>query len=317
MNNHDSIHIGISSCLLGEPVRFDSGHKRDAWITATLGRYFEFRPFCPEVAIGLGIPRAPIRLVRIDGQLRVRGVRDPALDVTDRLADFAARTLPGLADLSGYIFKSKSPSCGAFRVKVYATSGHPDGSAEGAFAAAVKAAMPLLPVEEEGRLGDARLRENFITRIFVYHRWQQLRASGIDAAGLVAFHSDHKYLLMAHNQAAYRRLGKLVAEAGKGDIEARADDYAAGFMAALARPAKARGHCNVLSHLLGYLKRDLDAADRAELVETIEAYRRGELPLIVPITLLNHHFRRHPKAYIERQVYLHPHPRELALRNGI
>ena len=317
MPNHDDINIGISSCLLGEPVRFDSGHKRDAWITATLSRYFRFRPYCPEVAIGLGIPRAPIRLLRIDGQLRVRGVRDPALDVTDRLADFAARTLPELGDLCGYIFKSRSPSCGAFRVKVYSVNGHPDGSAEGAFAAAVKLAMPLLPVEEEGRLGDARLRENFITRVFVYQRWRRLRADGIDAAGLVAFHSDHKYLLMAHNQAAYGRLGQLVAAAGEGDIEARAEDYAAELMAALARPATARGHCNVLSHLLGYLKRDLDAADRGELVDTIEAYRRGELPLIVPITLFNHHFRRHPKPYIERQVYLHPHPRELALRNGI
>jgi uncharacterized protein YbgA (DUF1722 family) len=255
--------------------------------------------------------------VRVDGSVRVRGTRDPELDVTDRLDAFAEQALPQLVDLSGYVFKSKSPSCGAFRVKVYSEKGHPDGNAEGAFAAAVQARYPLMPVEEEGRLGDARLRENFINRVFLYHRWQQLCAAGITPAALVEFHSDHKYLLMAHNQAAYRRLGRLVAEAGKGDIQARAAEYASQLMAALARPATRRGHSNVLSHLMGYLKTDLDAADRAELLETIDAYRRSELPLIVPITLLNHHFRRFPKPYIDRQVYLHPHPKELALRNSI
>jgi len=311
------IAIGISSCLLGEEVRFDGGHKQDSYILGTLSDYFAFRPVCPEVAIGLPIPRPPIRLVQQEDGIRVVGVKDPAVDVTDRLHDFGKRMADEMRGISGYIFKRASPSCGMARVKVYAPDGRAIGKAAGAFAGEIMKGLPLLPTEEEGRLGDPGLRENFIMRVFVYHRWQQLVDSGLSASRLIAFHSDHKYLIMAHNQAAYKRMGKLLADAGKADIAQLGEEYVEALMAALARPVPRRQHVNVLQHLLGYLKQQLDAEDKAEMLEVIGQYRDGIVPLIVPITLLKHHFRRHPHEYIERQVYLTPHPHELMLRNLI
>lgn len=311
------IRVGISSCLLGQEVRFDGGHKRDAYITGTLSQFFEFIPFCPEAAVGLGIPRQPIRLVRRGSEVRAVGVKDPGLDPTDALAEYGRQTAYQLADVAGYILKNNSPSCGMERVKVYSENGMPERKGVGIFAATLMEALPLLPVEEEGRLGDPVLRENFIERVFVYHRWLRLVAMGVSAQALVEFHADHKYLIMAHSQAAYRELGRLVADAGKADLAQLADQYVVKLMRALRKPAGPRQHVNVLHHLMGYLKRDLDAEDRAELLETIQHYRDGLVPLVVPITLLRHHFRRHPAPYVERQHYLDPHPMELMLRNRI
>ncbi len=311
------IRIGISSCLLGEKVRFDSGHKRDSYINGTLSQYFDFIPYCPEVAIGLGIPRQPIRLVRKGEQVHVTGTRDPALDVTDKLHAYGRKTAGEIDDISGYILKKGSPSCGMERVKIYHENGHPLDQGAGAFAEEILRARPLLPVEEEGRLGDPVLRENFIVRVFVYHRWRQLLHEGLAPGKLVDFHSDHKYLLLAHNQAAYRRMGRLVAEAGNMDLAELAENYGAELMTALTHRATRKQHTNVLQHLLGYLRDHLDDGDRQEMTEVIEQYRIGQVPLIVPIVLLRHHFRRHPDAYIQRQHYLHPHPDELMLRNTI
>jgi len=311
------IRVGISACLLGEEVRFDGGHKRDAYITGTLGQFFEFVPVCPEAAVGLGIPRQPIRLVKVGAGIRAVGTKDPRLDPTDALADYGRETADRLAGISGYILKNNSPSCGMERVRVYNDKGMPERNGRGIYAAAVMEALPLLPVEEEGRLGDPVLRDNFVERVFVYQRWQALAEAGITARGLVDFHSDHKYLVMAHSQSAYRELGRMVADAGAADIQELADRYLSRFMKALAKPATPRQHVNVLQHLSGYLKDHLDAGDRAELLETIMQYREGLLPLIVPITLLKHHFRRHPHPYVERQHYLSPHPKELMLRNRI
>ncbi len=311
------IPVGISSCLLGSEVRFNGGHKRDAYINGTLSEYFEFIPVCPEVAIGLGVPREPIRLVAEGETIRVVGVRDSQLDVTNQLTDYGRQTARRLPDICGYILKKGSPSCGMERVKVYSPNGMPVTKSAGAFARALMDERPLLPIEEEGRLGDPMLRENFIERVFVYHRWQTTVATQPTPKTLVDFHSDHKYLILAHNQAAYRRMGKLVANAGKEPIEELADSYFHELMTALQRRAGRRQHVNVMHHLLGYLKKHLDASDRAEMVEIIDEYREGRLPLIVPITLLRHHFRRHPHSYIERQVYLSPHPSELMLRNLI
>lgn len=315
--NGASIRVGISSCLLGEEVRFDGGHKRDAYVTGTLSQFFEFVPLCPEAAVGLGIPRQPIRLVRRGDGVRAVGVKDPGLDPTDALAEFGRQTASGLGDVSGYILKNNSPSCGMERVRIYSEKGMPERKGVGIFAAALMDALPLLPVEEEGRLGDPVLRENFIERVFVYHRWQRLAEAGLSPGGLVDFHADHKYLIMAHSQAAYRELGRMVADAGSADLSVLADRYVAKLMSTLRKPASARQHVNVLHHLMGYLKRYLDADDRAELVEMIQQYRDGLVPLIVPITLLRHHFRRHPVAYVDRQHYLVPHPKELMLRNRI
>jgi uncharacterized protein YbgA (DUF1722 family)/uncharacterized protein YbbK (DUF523 family) len=309
------IRVGISSCLLGAEVRFDGGHKRDSYVNGTLSRYFEFVPICPEVAIGLGTPREPIRLVRIGDEVRVRGVRTPHLDVTQPLRDHGREMAGRLPDISGYILKRGSPSCGMERVKIYSEQGMPATSGPGAYAESFMAEQPLLPCEEEGRLGDPVLRENFIVRVFVYHRWQRLVAAGLTPARLVDFHTEHKYLLLAHSQVAYRRMGRLVAGAGKIPMAELRDRYVVELMSALKRRAGRKQHVNVLQHLLGYVSDQLDTGDRAEMVEIIEQYREGLVPLIVPMTLLNHHFRRHPSEYVSRQHYLCPHPHELMLRN--
>ncbi len=313
----DKIRVGISSCLLGEEVRFDGGHKRDSYVTGTLSDYFDFVPFCPEAGVGLGIPRQPIRLVRRGEEIRAVGVKTPELDPTDDLAAFAHQTAGELGEVSGYILKNASPSCGMERVKVYNEKGMPERNGVGIFAGALMERLPLLPVEEEGRLGDPVLRENFIERVFVYHRWQQLTRSGLSAHKLVEFHADHKYLIRAHSEESYGQLGRMVAEAGKRDLENLAGAYVSTLMKALKRPVKPRQHVNILQHLLGFLKEHIDRLDREEMVETIEQYRQGLVPLIVPITLIRHHFRRHPDPYVMRQYYLSPHPKELMLRNKL
>ncbi|MDZ7753555.1 MAG: DUF523 and DUF1722 domain-containing protein [Gammaproteobacteria bacterium] len=312
-----AIRVGISACLLGEEVRFDGGHKHDAYVTGTLGRYFEFVPFCPEVAVGLGTPRQPIRLVHHEGGVRARGVKDPTIDPTEGLIAYGSAVADQAAGFSGFILKRASPSCGMERVKVYRDNGHPTHDGSGLFAAALMAARPLLPVEEEGRLGDPVLRENFIERVFLFNRWQRLVADGLTPKALVRFHTAHKLMLMAHCQQTYRDLGRLVAEAGRRPMAELAQEYITRLMAAFKKKVTRGRHVNVLLHLMGYLKDHLDSGDKAELVDAFETYRAGRLPLIVPITLLRHHFRRHPDPYIDAQFYLTPHPDELMLRNTI
>lgn len=313
----EKIRIGISSCLLGQEVRFDGGHKRDSYINGTLNQYFDFVPVCPELAVGLGVPREPIRLLTTETGTRVVGTRNPTLDVTEALRDYGERKGHEMQDIAGYILKRGSPSCGMERVKVYTPAGMPNNSEPGMYARAFMAVQPLLPMEEEGRLGDPVLRENFIGRVFVYYRWQTLLRDGLTPAKLVDFHTRQKLLILAHNQAAYRRMGRLVARAGTEDMDELATEYVHELMTALKRRAGRRHHMNVLQHLLGYLRKHLDAADRAEMHETIQAYGQGLIPLIVPITLLKHHFRRHPHPYVENQYYLSPHPAELMLRNAL
>jgi uncharacterized protein YbgA (DUF1722 family)/uncharacterized protein YbbK (DUF523 family) len=299
------IRLGVSSCLLGQRVRYDGNHKHDRWISDTLGVHFEFVPVCPEVAIGLGVPRPPIRLVGDPDAPRAVGRDDPALDVTAKLAAYGKRMGRELDDLSGYIFKARSPSCGMERVKVYGSAGG-GKSGRGLYAAAFMAEQPLLPVEEEGRLGDPGLRENFLERVYAYRRWQELAAAGITAARLVEFHTVHKLVLMAHGPEHYRALGRLVARAGRGTARALAGEYIHGFMEALRHRATPARHANVLMHLMGYLKKQLTRDDKTELLELIHAFRQGKLPLAVPVTLLRHHFRHHPNAYVANQIYLQP-----------
>ena len=308
--------IGISSCLLGERVRFDSGHKNHSYITQTLAEYFDFRAFCPEVAIGLGIPREPIRLVsqEREGPVRCVGTRDASLDVTDALAAAAREQFDWIAGLDGYIFKKDSPSCGMERVKVYRGT-MPERVGVGIYAGEVQRAFPNLPVEEEGRLGDSALRENFIKRVFLYRRWRRLLASGPGKQDLVTFHAQHKLIYMSHNQSTARELGRMVADIGGIGVEAFCERYIDAVTELLRKPADRGNHANVLKHIQGYLKRDLDSDDRRELDQTIEQYRQGYLPLIVPITLLRHFFRKHPDPYIDDAWYMHPHPRELMLHN--
>lgn len=311
------IRIGISSCLLGQEVRYDGGHKHNGYITESLGQFFEFVPYCPEVAIGLGIPRPPIRLVKSTHGPRARGVRDAALDVTDKLVAYADKVAPKLHGLSGYILKNGSPSCGMQRVKVYGPQGMSVTTGVGLYAGTLMAQLPELPFEEEGRLMDPVLRENFIERVFVYHRWQQLTAQRLTAKALVEFHTRHKFIVLAHDEKRYRELGRLVATAGRSGMAELGRRYIQLLMQALKKPATRTRHANVLQHLFGFLKQNLSAADKRELLELIGAYRRGRVPLVVPITLLRHYLRRFPEPYLSAQHYLAPHPDELMLRNQI
>ena len=308
------IPIGISSCLLGEKVRFDGGHKQDAYIIGTLGEYFEFHPFCPEMGIGLGAPRPTLHLVKIDHSVRCVGIKNPDWDVTEPLRDYAEQQKHRHADLCGYILKKGSPSCGMERVKVYSNN-HPRADGIGIYAEVMIRNNPLLPVEEEGRLGDPGLRENFIQRVYVLYRWKTLLAEGISANGLTRFHARHKLIIMSHDD--YRDLGQLLAGLTKANLMQVAEQYILQLMNTLKKVATRKSHVNVLQHIQGYLKKDLSPDDKAELCEVIERYRNGYIPLIVPITLLKHHFRKSPDPYIEESYYMSPYPQELQLINQL
>lgn len=312
------IRIGISSCLLGEKVRFDKGHKRDAFIVETLGQFFSWTPVCPEMEIGLGTPRESLRLIGDAAAPQLIAPKSQS-DYTEPMQQFADHRLAQLENLElhGYILKKGSPSCGMTRVRVYANSGIPQRNGQGLFARALMERLPLLPVEEEGRLHDMPLRENFIERVFAYHRWRRLVASNPTPGHVVQFHSQNKMSLLAHSRSHYQALGRLVAQAGTLPIDDLLREYGAQFMAGLKVKATRKKHANVLSHLQGYLKKHLDAVDKAELVTCIDDYRQGLVPLVVPLTLIQHHFRRHPTPWVEEQTYLNPYPAELMLRNHV
>lgn len=313
----NKIPLGISACLMGEKVRYDGGHKYNPFINLQLGKFFRFIPLCPEVGIGLGVPRKTLRLVEYADGVHAVGVKDKSLDVTAGLHAYLDKVESHLQGICGYILKKGSPSCGMERVKIYHPNGMPGNNGTGIYAAGLMTRYPLLPVEEEGRLNDPRLRENFITRVFVYRRWQNLNTKELRTGCLVDFHTRHKLLVMAHNQAAYRRLGQLVAEAGRHNIQDLSKRYIHMLMESLKRRASPKSHTNVLQHIAGYLKNHLDSGDKAELLGTFDAYRAGLIPLVVPMTLLKHHFRKHPHPYVAGQVYLNPHPAELMLWNFV
>lgn len=313
--------IAVSQCLLGNEVRYDGSGARSAYPHAALQGLFEYRGICPEVGIGLSVPRAPIRLVDEAGSVRVVGVREPDRDFTDDLARYGREQAAGLTEVAGYVFMRGSPSCGLFRVKVYPqvagqVSGAPRRDGRGAYAAAITEALPDLPAEENGRLHDPLLRENFVTRTFAYAHWQALQRAGLTGGRLIEFHSRYKYLLMAHSVPHYQRTGKLLSDLS-GDLAGRARAYVSLLMEGLAQPAGRRGHANVLSHLQGYFARSMGPGERQELAELIHAYRRGEVPLLAPITMIKHYLRLHPDEYVARQVYLDPHPAAAALRRPL
>jgi uncharacterized protein YbgA (DUF1722 family)/uncharacterized protein YbbK (DUF523 family) len=316
--NEPPIRVGISACLRGEKVRYDGGHKRDAYLVETFGRYVEWVPVCPEVEMGLGTPRDTMRLVRIAGDVRLV-VPKTGADHTETMRAYARRRVAELAkeDLCGCILKKGSPSCGMERVRVFDARGVPAKSGRGLFAETLLAYFPQLPVEEEGRLSDPRLRENFVERVFAYRRLRTLFAGRWKLRDLVAFHTTHKLLLMAHAPKTYESLGRLVAGAKalpRAELRGR---YEAEFMRALRELATPRRHANVLLHILGYFRPHLDEESRRELLGLIEDYRCGLVPLIVPITLIRHYVRRFDAAYLRGQVYLEPHPKELMLRNPV
>ena len=314
----DAIRIGVSSCLLGNEVRFDGGHKRNQFLLRELGSYVEFVPVCPEVEVGMGIPRPTLRLVAAaDGEVRLveRAAGTDHTDAMRRWSERRTRQIERL-DLCGYVLKKDSPSCGMARVKVYEKhQARRDGV--GVFAEALMGRLPDLPIEEEGRLNDPRLRENFIERVFAYRRLKSLFSGRWRLGELVAFHTAPKLQLLAHSPEAYRALGRLVADAKqRGRAELR-DEYSRGFMQALSKMATPGRNTNVLQHMAGYVRKQLDGESRAELAELIEEYRNGLVPLVVPLTLMRHHVRRLRVDYLEGQAYLEPHPKELMLHNHV
>ncbi len=313
------LRLGVSACLLGDKVRFDGQHKRDAFLADELGALVDWVPVCPEVEVGMGVPREPVRLVAHRDGPRMLGLESGA-DWTVRMNRFAAARARALAreELSGFVLKARSPSCGMERVKLYPdaeTRVPMNARGTGLFAAALARQFPNLPIEEEGRLQDARLRESFVERVFAYARLRTLWRGRWTVGGLVAFHTAHKMTLLAHSTDDYRALGRLVAAGKSLPRAALRARYEAAFMATLAKPTSPGRHANVLTHLLGHLKTQLDAGDKQELLALIEEHRRGRLPLVVPRTLLAHHARRLRATYVLGQTYVNPQPEELRLVN--
>ena len=318
MKNDHVIRIGISACLLGQKVRYDGGHKHDRYLTDTLGDYFEWVPVCPEMELGLGIPRPTMRLEQHEGGTRLI-VPDSGCDLTVPMSRYSSTKVEELAaaELCGYILKSDSPSCGMERVRIYGRGGMPARKGRGLFAAALLERIPQLPVEEEGRLCDPRLRENWIERVFAFSRLRSLCSRKWTTGDLVGFHTAHKLAVLAHSPEAYRTLGRIVARSGSVPGRELKALYQQEFMGSLKTIATSGRHANVLQHMAGYFKRDLDEASRKELADLIEDYRKGQIPLIVPVTLIRHYVRRFDVSYLAGQTYLNPHPKELALRNHV
>lgn len=315
----DKIRLGISSCLLGAQVRYDGGHQLDRYLRDVLGDYVEYVPVCPEVEVGLPIPRETLRLVENEQQ-QVRLVFSRSgEDITERMEGWARTRVKELEkeQLDGFVFKAKSPSSGMERVKLYDRNGVPKKAGVGVFARHFMEHFPLLPVEEDGRLHDPRLRENFITAIFVLKRWRQMLGAGFTLGRLVEFHTQHKLLIMAHSPQHYRQMGKLVAAGREYPATELPQAYLTELVAALRLRTTVKKQVNVMQHILGYFKRDLSADEKQEALELIDNYRHGLMPMIVPLTLFNHFVRKYDQAYLRQQYYLNPHPKELKLLNQI
>lgn len=310
-----AITLGISACLLGKEVRWNGGHKLDRFLTDTLGQFVRYCPVCPEAECGFSIPREPLRLVGDPHAPRLVITRTQQ-DCTARMLRWARRRVKELEreGLSGFIVKGASPSCGMKGVKVFNEQGVPTASGAGLFIRVFLNHFPLLPVEDEGRLHDPSLRENFIERVFTMKRWREFLMRKRSHGALVQFHTEHKLLILSHSPGHYRRMGTLVAQGAGIPIRALYQEYQQLLMEALRLKATPAKHYNVLQHIMGYFKGQLSSHARQELLEVIDHYRQGHVPLIVPITLINHYIRLYDKSYLQQQYYLHPHPLELQLR---
>lgn len=312
------IPIGVSQCLMGEKVRYDGGHKRNNLLVDGLGEVFEFHPVCPEVAIGLGIPRKPIRLVINGGETRVLGIENPELDVTDALVAQAEVAVQQMPHICGYVFIRNSPSCGVFGVKRYLPNGYSiDHQGRGAYAKRFMELMPLLPVEEAGRLTDPGLRDNFLTRVFAYHDFKTSIGPAPTAKKLIDFYSRYKYQVMAHHVPGYFAIGRYLSNLSSRDIQQSSDEFFRLLMDALKHHATRKGNTNAMMHLRGYLKEILNVQDKQELSQLIDSYKAGYVPLVVPLTLLKHHLAKLDNPYLKSQTFWAPHPEQLGLRNHI
>jgi uncharacterized protein YbgA (DUF1722 family)/uncharacterized protein YbbK (DUF523 family) len=311
----DDVVIGISACLIGEKVRFDASNKPSNFCNKELGQHVTYKAYCPEVAVGMPIPRPTIRLIK-DEQIIKVSRPDGSGDVTTAIKAYGKKIASISQNLSGYVFCAKSPTCGMERVKVYSPSGDPlQAQGIGVFSREIMKANPLLPCEENGRLNDPILKENFVARVFAYRHWQAVVESGVSKHKLTTFHAQYKYTLMSHDLIAYKQLGRLLASADIA-VEEMAEQYISGLMTALKLVATRKNHANTLSHIQGYFSKHLNKDQRKELSQQIEAYREGLMPLMVPLTLINHYLLEHPKSYLAQQAYLNPYPESLKLRYG-
>ncbi len=314
----EKIKLGISTCLLGKNVRYDGGHKLDRFLTDTLGQYVEYVPVCPEVECGLPIPRESMHLEGDPESPRLVTTRTKQ-DMTDRMVQWARSRVLELEKegLCGFIFKSDSPSSGMERIKVYSEKGMPVKKGVGMFARIFMEHFPLLPIEEEGRLHDPKLRDNFIEQIFTLKRWREVLAKKENRGNLVGFHTQHKLLVLSHSPNHYQFMGKLVAKAKEMPLKELFQQYQALLMEALKLKTTPKKNSNVLMHMVGYFKEQLSSDEKKELLEVIDHYRQEYIPLIVPITLIQHYVRKYDQPYLKQQVYLNPHPLELQLRNHV
>jgi len=314
----DKLRVGISSCILGNPVRWNAGHKLDKYLTHTLGQFVEYVPVCPEVEVGLGVPRESMRLVGDPEKPRLITFKSKT-DHTDRMVRWARKRVRELEkeNLCGFIFKSDSPSSGMIRVKVYNDKGMPHKVGVGIFAREFMHQFPSIPVEDDGRLNNPQIRENFIQQIFTMQRWRDINTGRRTMGNLVAFHTRNKLLLLSHSQKHYRLMGKLVAQGKQLPIGELYNQYQDLLLETLKLKTTIKKNINVLQHLMGYFKKQLSTDEKQELLETFDHFRRQQVPLIVPITLINHYVRKYQQPYLRDQTYLHPHPLELKLRISI
>ncbi|MFK8011426.1 MAG: YbgA family protein [Marinicellaceae bacterium] len=316
--NENNVKVGISSCLLGEKVRFDGGHSQSKYCLHTLSEFFKFRQFCPEISAGLGTPRPAIRLYGEVENPKLFYSNNPGEDLREKLESGYARFIKNQSDLCGYILMKNSPSCGMTRIKVYQKNGYPHvNKRSGLFAQALMEQYPNLPVEEDGRLNDEALRENFIMRVFAYHRLKQLKTSALNLHQLIQFHSRYKYIVMAHSQVAYLALGQLLNGSSELEIGDLFEEYTQQFMQAIAKPATRLHHYNTLQHITGYLKKSLSPAAKADIVNILGRYRNSEVNLATPLSIINHYIKQFGSEYIQNQYYLNPYPEKLGLQNYI
>ncbi|POT58154.1 hypothetical protein C3432_09570 [Citrobacter amalonaticus] len=314
----EKIPVGISACLLGEAVRFDGGHKRLAFAVEELSPWVHFEPVCPEMAIGLPVPRPALRLVKGDGEIALRYSDKREGDLTGAMTAFSLGRVARFEHLCGYIVCAKSPSCGMERVRVYDAEGKNNRkSGRGIYTSVLMETFPWLPVEEDGRLCDPQIRENFVERIYALNELNGIRQQGLTRGALIDYHSRYKLLLLAHSQPAYRELGRFVAAIGEWqDLDAYFVAYRQRLMDLLSHPSSRRNHTNVLMHVQGYFRKQLNARQRQELASLIDGYRRATQPLLAPITLLKHYMAEYPDAYLSGQRYFNPWPEALRLRYG-
>jgi uncharacterized protein YbgA (DUF1722 family)/uncharacterized protein YbbK (DUF523 family) len=310
----NKIEVGISQCLLGEKVRYDGGHKMSRYCVNHLNQFFDFKALCPEVGIGLPVPRKTIRLTGSSDQPRAVYSNGDDGDFTDALSQYADEHWPQINTISGYIFCKGSPSCGIERIKVFNDKGMPERNGIGIFAKRIMELDPLLPIEDDGRLNDIGLRDSFIKRVFLYKEWQQLTSSKLTPKALFDFHARHKLMLLAHCQKTYRNLGPMLAKTTKENVESTAESYISAVMSALKRISSRKNNTNVLMHIQGYFKKELNKDQRTELANIILDYKKGLQPLLAPMTLLNHYLKAHPNHYLANQSYFEPYPKEMGIR---